>query len=258
MGQPRRALVMAGLARRRSRTAWLFLAPAAVALALVAGWPLARTIWFAFTDATLATLDDYDFVGFLNFAYLLRDPVWWGAVWNTLLFAAISVTLESVLGLGIAFVLDARLRGRGLLRAAVLVPWAIPTVVSAQMWRWMYNDLYGIVNTALLALGLIAQPIAWLADPTLSLGGSRSASTSRSGASSATSSGTSTEQARRSTRAWLARAAKPRITPSRPRKAESVARRRVAGGTMIGSRTGGSAKPRWRRAATTESRLKRA
>lgn len=160
---------MADLVHSRRRTAWLFLAPSLIGLALVAGWPLLRTIWFAFTDATLATLDSYDFVGFLNFEYLLRDPVWWGAVWNTLLFAAISVTLESVLGLGIAFVLDARLRGRGLLRAAVLVPWAIPTVVSAQMWRWMYNDLYGIVNTALLALGLIDQPIAWLADPTLSL-----------------------------------------------------------------------------------------
>jgi trehalose/maltose transport system permease protein len=157
------------LTRERVRSAWLFMAPMIVVLVLVAGWPLARTIWFGFTDANLSDLDAAEFVGVLNYVYLLQDPDWWGAVWNTLLFAFVSVTLETLLGLGIALALDAHFRGRGLLRAAVLIPWAIPTVVSAQMWSWMYNDVFGVINHALLAIGLIDSPIAWTASPDTAL-----------------------------------------------------------------------------------------
>ncbi len=157
------------LTRQRVRSAWLFLAPMLLVLALVAGWPLARTIWFGFTDANLAALDSAEFIGFANYRYLLTDPEWWNAVWNTFLFAAISVSLETVLGLGIALALDAHFRGRGLLRAAVLIPWAIPTVVSAQMWGWMFHDVFGVINHMLLALGVIAQPIAWTASPDTAL-----------------------------------------------------------------------------------------
>ena len=138
-------------------------------LALVAGWPLLRTVAFSFTDAYLSDLSGWRFVGLDNYLYLAEDPLWWRAVGNTLLFTVVSVGLETLLGLGIALILDAHLPGRGLLRAAVLVPWAIPTVVSAKMWAWMLNDLYGVVNAVLLALGLIAAPWAWLADPVLSM-----------------------------------------------------------------------------------------
>jgi trehalose/maltose transport system permease protein len=157
------------LAVQRRRAALVFVAPAIVALAAVAGWPLARTVTFAFTDATLATIEAPSFVGLGNFAYLLQDPVWWQATRNTLVFALVSVGIETVLGVVIALLLNAELRARGLLRAAVLVPWAIPTIVSAQLWRWMYNDLYGVLNAALLALGLIDAPKAWTADPELAL-----------------------------------------------------------------------------------------
>ena len=164
-----RAGAASKLTRQRVRSAWLFLAPMLLVLALVAGWPLARTIWFGFTDANLAALDSAEFVGFANYGYLLTDPEWWNAVWNTFLFAAISVSLETVLGLGIALALDAHFRGRGLLRAAVLIPWAIPTVVSAQMWGWMFHDLSGVINQMLLALGVIAEPVAWTASPDTAL-----------------------------------------------------------------------------------------
>jgi trehalose/maltose transport system permease protein len=157
------------LTRLRVRSAWLFLAPMLLVLALVAGWPLLRTIWFGFTDANLSDLGAAEFVGLLNYYYLLQDPAWWNAVWNTFVFAAVSVTLETVLGLGIALALDAHFRGRGLLRAAVLIPWAIPTVVSAQMWAWMFNDVFGVINHVLLALGLIGKPIAWIASPATAL-----------------------------------------------------------------------------------------
>jgi trehalose/maltose transport system permease protein len=157
------------LLRQRRRAALLFVLPMVVVLAAVAGWPLLRTIYFAFTDARLSTLETHRLVGLENFVALAADPDWWRAVWNTLLFTAISVALETVLGLVIALTLNAHLPGRGLLRAAVLVPWAIPTVVSAQMWNWMFNDLYGVLNAMLLGLGLVDLPRAWTADPDLAL-----------------------------------------------------------------------------------------
>lgn len=157
------------MTRGRTRAAWLFLAPMLLALAAVAGWPLLRTVGFSFTDAYLDDLANWRFVGAANYLSLAQDPQWWRAVGNTLVFTLVSVSLETALGLVIALTLDAHLPGRGLLRAAVLIPWAIPTVVSAKMWAWMLNDLYGVVNHVLLVLGLIAEPWAWLGDPVLSM-----------------------------------------------------------------------------------------
>jgi trehalose/maltose transport system permease protein len=157
------------LTRARARSAWLFLAPMLIVLALVAGWPLARTLWFGLTDANLADLAAAEFIGFDNFRYLVQDPDWWQAVRNTVVFAGASVALETALGLAIALALHARFRGRGVLRAAVLIPWAIPTVVSAKMWSWMFNDVFGVINHVLLGLGLIGAPIAWTASPDTAL-----------------------------------------------------------------------------------------
>jgi trehalose/maltose transport system permease protein len=157
------------VAAERGRAALLFILPLIAALAAVAGWPLVRTVYLAFTDATLATIESARFVGIDNFAYLAADPVWWRAMQNTVVFALVSVGIETVLGLLIALLLNSELRARGLLRAAILVPWAVPTIVSAQLWRWMFNDLYGVINAALLALGAIGAPQAWTADPDLAL-----------------------------------------------------------------------------------------
>jgi trehalose/maltose transport system permease protein len=148
---------------------WLFLAPLLATLLVVAAWPLLRTVLFSLTDANLSDLTARKFVGLANYFYLFEDPLWWRSVGNTLVFTFLSVGLETVLGLVIALTLDAHLPGRGLLRAAILIPWAIPTVVSAKMWAWMLHDLYGVVNTVLLGLGLIDRPYAWLADPSLTM-----------------------------------------------------------------------------------------
>lgn len=86
---------------------------------------------------------------------------------HTLEFAVVSVLLETVLGLGMALLLNHPSRARAVLRAAVLVPWAIPTVVSAKMWAWMLNDQFGVVNNLLMAARLIHQPLAFTADPSL-------------------------------------------------------------------------------------------
>lgn len=166
------------LKRARVRAAWTFLAPTLIVLALVAGWPLLRTVYFSFTNASLTSLSSAEFVGFKNYLSwvtlksgrtvyrgLLADPAWWGAVWNTVRFTLFSVSLETAFGLIVALVLNARFPGRGLVRAAILIPWAIPTIVSAKMWGWMLNDQFGILNHILLGLGLISQKIAWTANP---------------------------------------------------------------------------------------------
>ncbi len=140
-------------------------------LAIVAAWPLLRTIWFGFTDANLSDLGNAAFIGFENYYAvqdgevfgLLADPDWWNAVWNTIWFTGVSVSLETVLGMVVALALNVRFPGRGLLRAAVLIPWAIPTVVSAKMWGWMLHDQFGLLNDLFLRLALIAEPIAWTA-----------------------------------------------------------------------------------------------
>ncbi|MBB4184742.1 carbohydrate ABC transporter permease [Sinorhizobium terangae] len=170
--------VHSDLRAQRVRSAWVFLTPTLLVLALVAGWPLVRTIYFSFTTASLTNLAGAEFIGFDNYLTwitlksgrtiyrgLLADPVWWNAVWNTLKFTLISVSIETVLGLVVALVLNAQFPGRGLVRAAILIPWAIPTIVSAKMWAWMLNDQFGILNDILLGLGLISQKVAWTANP---------------------------------------------------------------------------------------------
>ena len=136
-------------------------------LLMVAAWPLSRTVPSASPMPISAILPVWQFIGLANYLYLFTDPLWWRAVANTLIFTVVSVGLETALGLIIALALDAHMPGRGLLRAAVLIPWAIPTVVSAKMWGWMLHDLYGVVNALLLSIGLIDRPLAWLADPKL-------------------------------------------------------------------------------------------
>ncbi|MFM2067107.1 MAG: Trehalose transport system permease protein SugA [Pseudomonadota bacterium] len=165
------------LARQRSRTAWWLLSPLLVVLLGVAGWPLLRSVWFSLTDASLTDLSQVRFIGLANYLALdegewiglLADPDWWRALGNTLRFAAISVSIETVLGLLFALVLNARFPGRAWVRAAVLIPWAVPTIVSARIWGWMLNDQVGVVNHLLLQAGLIAQPLAWTASPELSM-----------------------------------------------------------------------------------------
>ncbi|MEQ9636830.1 MAG: sugar ABC transporter permease [Devosia marina] len=161
---------------QRVRAARWFLVPMMIALAIVAGWPLTRSIWFSFTDATLNDLYGAEWVGFGNYLRwqvlesgtvryrgVLADPDWWNAVWNTVRFAFWSVLWETVLGMIVALVLNAEFRGRGIVRAAILIPWAIPTIVSARMWGWMLNDQFGIINDLGMKLGLLSAPVAWTA-----------------------------------------------------------------------------------------------
>ena len=161
--------------QNKTRTAWLFLAPMLLVLLLVALWPLTRTIWFSFTDANINNLDETNFIGFDNYigeyglfgnashAGGFWESDWGRAILNTLKFATVSVTIETCMGVAVALLLNQEFKGRSWVRAAVLVPWAIPTIVSAKMWGWILHDQFGLINQLLVDWGVIAQKIAFTA-----------------------------------------------------------------------------------------------
>ena len=158
----------------------LFVIPTVAFLIIFNVFPLLYSLGFSFTDFRASSKDPVNFVGLKNYlswtqlksgrilwSGVLTDPAWWNAVWNTVRFAFVSVLLETIFGTVVALVLNAEFKGRGIVRAAILVPWAIPTIVSAKMWGWMLNDQFGIVNDLLLRMHLIDHKIAlyerWIA-----------------------------------------------------------------------------------------------
>ncbi|GAB4452289.1 MAG: sugar ABC transporter permease [Anaerolineae bacterium] len=157
----------------------MLLAPTLIIILLVAAWPLWQAVKLSFTNERLGKPGQGEYVGLENYTDLLgsfqerpdgstrfkKDDKFYEAVGNTIYLTVVAVVLETVLGLGIALIINSKFKGRGLMRTAVLVPWAIPTVVSARMWGWMYNDVFGVVNDIMYnKLGIIDQPIAWLAN----------------------------------------------------------------------------------------------
>jgi trehalose/maltose transport system permease protein len=154
---------------RQRRLAWYLIVPAVLVVLLVIGFPLAQVVVYSFMKYKLDGVTPASFVGFDNYAFVFSDPDWWRSVWNTLIFTFFSVTIETILGLAVALVANANFKGRTFFRIALLVPWAIPTVVSSQIWKWMFNDVYGVVNLLLLNFHLIPEKIAWLATPATAL-----------------------------------------------------------------------------------------
>ena len=166
------------LTKQQERTAYWMLLPTLLVIFLIALWPLGHAVRLSFTNERLGQSGQGEYVGLKNYTDLLGsfsqrqdgslrlkyDADFYEATSNTIFLTVIAVALETVLGVAIALTVNATFRGRGLLSIAVLIPWVIPTVVSAQMWKWMYNDVFGVFNDILLRLGLINGPIAWLAD----------------------------------------------------------------------------------------------
>jgi ABC-type sugar transport system permease subunit len=154
------------LASREARVAWLFMAPALTLLCLVAAGPLVATFWESLHqhDLRLPWLGR-PFVGLANYQEAATDARVHEALWHTLLFTCVSVTLELALGLALALGLDSLVRGRAVARLVVLLPWALPTVVAALVWRFIFDTQSGIANEAIGWLGITAPRIEWLADP---------------------------------------------------------------------------------------------
>ena len=147
------------------RTAYYMVLPALIIVVAIAFYPVLYGIVLSVTDSTVTSFGS--FVGFENYAEMFQNPSFLEGLSNTVIFTVVSVALEFIIGLGIALAINRAFRGRGLVRAAVLVPWAFPTVISAVMWRLMFQDQVGIINYVANAIGLISEPI--LADRTLLL-----------------------------------------------------------------------------------------
>ncbi|PLP57939.1 ABC transporter permease [Mesorhizobium loti] len=151
---------------QQDRTAWLLLTPMISIMVLVTAFPLLNTLWLAFTDASL-TGQGYvwQWIGLENFAYILDDSDFRAAVGRTTYFTVLSVSAEVVLGVLVALLLNQEFKGRTLVRALLILPWALPTIVNAVMWRLIYNPEYGSLNALLTQIGLLDAYRSWLGDP---------------------------------------------------------------------------------------------
>jgi len=138
---------MTSATRTRMQTIML-VAPAVIVLAAVALYPIVAAISLSLRRKVIVFHVDR-FVGIDNYRFLLHDARFWSALGNTTHFAVVAVSVEVALGLAFALLLDRATLGRGLLRASVLVPWAIPTVVSAKLWAWLFNPEYGVLTRLL-------------------------------------------------------------------------------------------------------------
>jgi trehalose/maltose transport system permease protein len=157
-------------AKARERLAWILVAPSILVVALVALYPLLQSFRLSFTNARFGSPRPEVFVGFDNYLRLLRDDVFLAALQHTVVFTVASVAIETVLGIVIALIINSNFQGRGVVRASMLIPWAIPTVVSSQLWKFMYNQDNGVINDLLVyRLGIVDSPVAWIANPQTSL-----------------------------------------------------------------------------------------
>jgi multiple sugar transport system permease protein len=147
---------------------WLFVGPAMVLLALFNLYPLGYSMWLSLHDRHLFSRTA-TFVGLDNFVALGRSPDFWAALANGVVFSLASVSLQLLSGVLTGLLLHQRFHGRALVRGVVLFPFVVPTIVAVLIWKWMLNDIYGIVNLWLVRLGLIEGPVLWLASPRLAM-----------------------------------------------------------------------------------------
>jgi multiple sugar transport system permease protein len=137
---------------------------------LLTAWPLLRTIWLSFTDAALIGSGETPaWIGLENYLYALSDPDFRASIWRTLYFTLVSVTVEGIIGVLVALLLNQKFIGRNVLRVLVILPWALPTIVNAMMWRLNFNPDYGSINALLSQLGIIDGYRSWLGSPEAAL-----------------------------------------------------------------------------------------
>src|SRR5260370_42252995 len=146
----------------------VLLVAALASIGAVSVYPVLLGLWLSFRDTTLASPTD-TFIALGNYLQLFSDSQFWNAWIHTIQFTTASTLLETSFGLMIALVLSERFRGRGIVRAAMLVPWAIPTVVTSKMFGWLFDGQNGLVNYLLRSVGLLQHSVNWLGSPDLAL-----------------------------------------------------------------------------------------
>jgi ABC-type sugar transport system permease subunit len=147
----------------------LFMLPFLLTAGAFMVWPVVEAVRLAFYAYNPLRPDDMPWVGLENFQRIFDDPLFWESFSQALIWTGWSILLQTVLGVGLALLLHVSLPGIALFRGLLLFPYIVPTVVIALNWRWIFNSEIGIVNHALLSLGLIDQGIAWLSTPNMAM-----------------------------------------------------------------------------------------
>ena len=155
--------------RRRHVTGYAFATPAIMVIVAILIYPVLQSVVLSLGQSSIDGSSGYSFVGLQHYTTLLQTERFWNALSVTLIFTALSIPLELVLGVALALLMNEHFHGKGLARLAVLFPWALPTALNTLMWRWMYNTDFGLFNAVALQSGLADRPINWLGDETLAM-----------------------------------------------------------------------------------------
>ncbi|WP_319559410.1 sugar ABC transporter permease [Marispirochaeta sp.] len=151
------------------RTPYLLLLPSFLAILLVIIYPAMRALSMSFLSYKLTRPNDINFIGFGNYLRALTDPVFWISLRNTVIYVSVSVGMQFILGLFLAIILRKGKRIHKIIQTLMLLPWVIPGILGAFMWRWMLNGNYGIINFTLKNMGLIREYVPWLVNTHLAL-----------------------------------------------------------------------------------------
>jgi len=152
------------LSHDRNFLGLVFMIPAAAILLMFLAYPLFKGVWLSFTDAKIGR--DGVWIGLENYEWLWDDKIFWLSVFNTLVYTFVASVLKFALGLWLALLLNEHLPFKSFFRAIVLLPWVVPTVLSALAFWWIYDAQFSILSWSLMKMGLIDQPINFLGDPT--------------------------------------------------------------------------------------------
>ena len=153
------------LRQQDMRIAWLLLLPSLVVILSINLWPILSTFYLSFFVRPTGINQVSTFVGLGNYMQMLQDQVFWETIGRTLYFTVVSVGTELVLGLAIAQLIHSHPYGWKFLRFALIIPWAVPTIVNGAMWRWIYSADFGALNGLLMQFGLINHYVPWLSNP---------------------------------------------------------------------------------------------
>ncbi|MGA2464169.1 MAG: sugar ABC transporter permease [Thermodesulfobacteriota bacterium] len=147
---------------------YLLIFPSIIVLASLILYPLCFSLWMSFYSYELGGLQP-QFTGLQNYFRIWKDPVFWLAVRNTIVWVAGSVSGQLLIGMALALLINRQIRGRAFFRGVFFFPWVVPIVVTAFTWRWLYNEQYGIINHTLMSIGIIKHPLFFLSSTELAM-----------------------------------------------------------------------------------------
>lgn len=154
---------------KEQQFAYMIIAPAVIVVFGIVLFPLITTFIYSLKNVELTSAGLGKFVWLKNYISILSQGDFWASLGRTLYFSVVSISLEIVLGILIAVLLNQDFKGNGILRTIIILPWAVPTIVSGSMWKWIYNPEYGVLNAVLQNLHIISEYRSWLSSPLLAM-----------------------------------------------------------------------------------------